>query len=197
MTWNVVVAIAMFGFVTAVTPGPNNTMLLSLGANFGARRALPFINGIMLGLTTTLTLLSLGFGAILAAFPGIYLALKVVGFSYILYLAVKIVRSTKSVSAKESAYIGFGKAVVLQFVNPKAWIVGATLTTTMIPVGNGIWPTVASIAIFLVTTWPGAFIWASIGQSLATLLHNERRRTIFNWTSAILLVASIIPAMLT
>ena len=195
MTWNVAVAIAMFGFVTAVTPGPNNTMLLSLGANFGARRALPFINGIMLGLTTTLTLLSLGFGAILAAFPGIYVALKVVGFSYILYLAFKIVRSTKSVSAKESAYIGFGKAVALQFVNPKAWIVGATLTTTMIPVGNGIWPTVASIAIFLVTTWPGAFIWASIGQSLATLLHNERRRTIFNWTSAILLVASIIPAM--
>ena len=196
MTWNVVVSIAIFGFVTAVTPGPNNTMLLSLGANFGAKRALPFINGIMVGLTTTLTSLSLGFGAILTAFPAVYTAMKVVGFSYIVYLAYKIVRSTKAVSAKESTYIGFVKAVGFQFINPKAWIVGATLTTTLIPVGAGFGPTALSILIFLVTTWPGAFIWASLGQSLATLLNNDRRRAIFNWTSGILLVVSMIPALL-
>jgi threonine/homoserine/homoserine lactone efflux protein len=53
-----------------------------------------------------------------------------------------------------------------------------------------------AIAIFLVTTWPGAFIWASIGQSLAILLNNTHRRSIFNWVSAILLVASMIPALL-
>jgi len=186
----------MFGFVTAVTPGPNNTMLLSLGANFGARRCLPYISGILVGLTITLTALSLGFGAVLAAFPQVYLALKVVGFSYIVFLAFKIVRSVKSVDAKEAAYIGFGRAIALQFVNPKAWIVGATLTSTLIPVGGGWTPTVIAIAIFLVTTWPGAFIWASIGQSLALLLNNSRRRTIFNWVSAILLVASMIPALL-
>lgn len=196
MTWNLAVAIATFGFVTAVTPGPNNTMLLSLGANFGARRALPYINGIMVGLTTTLTALSLGFGAVLTAFPAIYQVLKIIGFSYIVYLAYKIARSTKAVSAKDSAYIGFVKAVGFQFINPKAWIVGATLTTTLIPVGGGFGPTALSILIFLVTTWPGAFIWASLGQTLATVLNNERRRTIFNWTSAVLLIASMIPALL-
>ena len=196
MTWNLAVSIAVFGFVTAVTPGPNNTMLLSLGANFGARRALPYINGIMVGLTTTLTTLSLGFGAVLTAFPAIYGVLKVAGFSYILYLAFKIVRSTKSVAAKEASYIGFVKAIGFQFINPKAWIVGATLTTTMIPVHAGFAPIAISILIFLVTTWPGAFIWASLGQGLAQFLNNERRRTIFNWTSAVLLVASMIPALL-
>ena len=81
MTWNLAVSIAVFGFVTAVTPGPNNTMLLSLGANFGARRALPYINGIMVGLTTTLTTLSLGFGAVLTAFPAIYGGRKGAGVS--------------------------------------------------------------------------------------------------------------------
>ncbi len=196
MTWNIALAIGMFGFVTAVTPGPNNTMLMSLGSNFGARRCLPFINGIMVGLTINLTALSLGFGAVLTAFPQIYFALKVVGFSYIVFLAYKIVRSTKSVDAKEATYIGFGRAIALQFVNPKAWIVGATLTSTLIPVGGGWVPTVIAIAIFLVTTWPGAFIWASIGESLALLLNYVRRRAIFNWVSAILLVASMIPALL-
>jgi threonine/homoserine/homoserine lactone efflux protein len=150
----------------------------------------------LVGLTINLTALSLGFGAVLTTFPQVYLALKVVGFSYIVYLAFMIVRSIKSVDAKEAAYIGFGRAIALQFVNPKAWIVAATLTSTLIPVGGGWTPTVIAIALFLVTTWPGAFIWASIGQSLASLLNNTRRRTVFNWTSAILLVASMIPALL-
>lgn len=196
MTWNLALSIAVFGFVTSVTPGPNNTVLLSLGANFGARRTLPYINGIMVGLATTLTTLSLGFGAVLTAFPVIYSALKVVGFSYILYLAFKIVRSTKSVSAKESAYIGFVNSFGFQFINPKAWIVGATVATTMIPVSAGFGPTAISILIFLVVTWPGAFIWAAMGQGLAQFLSNERRRAIFNWTAAVLLVVSMIPAIL-
>ena len=196
MTWNLALSIALFGFVTAVTPGPNNTMLLSLGANFGARRTLPYISGIMVGLATTLSTLSLGFGAVLTAFPVIYTALKVVGFSYIVYLAFKIVRSTKSVAAKEASYIGFVKSIGFQFINPKAWIVGATLATTMIPVSAGFAPTAISILIFLVVTWPGAFIWAAMGQGLARFLSNDRRRALFNWTSAILLVVSMIPAIL-
>ncbi|MFM6967861.1 MAG: LysE family translocator [Microbacteriaceae bacterium] len=195
MTWNLALSIALFGFVTAVTPGPNNTMLLSLGANFGARRTLPYINGIMVGLATTLSTLSVGFGAVLTAFPFIYTVLKVVGFSYIVYLAFKIVRSTKSVEAKKASYIGFVKSIGFQFINPKAWIVGATLATTMIPVSEGFVPTAISILIFLIVTWPGAFIWAALGQGLAQFLSNDRRRAMFNWTSAILLVVSMIPAI--
>lgn len=196
MTWALASSIAVFGFVTSVTPGPNNTVLLSLGARFGARRTLPYINGIMAGLTTTLTTLSLGFGAVLAAFPQVFQVLKIVGFSYIVYLAVMIVRSNKSVTAKDQGFVGFRGSYLFQFINPKAWIVGATLTTTMIPINAGSGPTALAILIFLVTTWPGAFIWASAGQLVARFLNNDRRRTIFNWVSAVLLVVSMIPALL-
>lgn len=39
-------ALAAFAFVTSVTPGPNNLMLMASGANFGLRRTLPLMLGV-------------------------------------------------------------------------------------------------------------------------------------------------------
>jgi len=37
-----------FAFVSSITPGPNNTMLLASGVNYGFRRTVPHIAGISL-----------------------------------------------------------------------------------------------------------------------------------------------------
>src|SRR5579862_4419927 len=50
----------LFALVTTITPGPNNTMLLASGVNFGFRRTLPHILGISAGVA--LLMLSVGFG---------------------------------------------------------------------------------------------------------------------------------------
>ncbi len=50
----------LFALVTSITPGPNNTMLLASGVNFGFRRTLPHILGISAGVV--LLMLSVGFG---------------------------------------------------------------------------------------------------------------------------------------
>ena len=34
-------ALVVFAFSTSITPGPNNTMLLASGVNFGLRASLP------------------------------------------------------------------------------------------------------------------------------------------------------------
>ena len=41
MTSELLLAFVLFAFVTSVTPGPNNMMLLASGVNFGVRRSLP------------------------------------------------------------------------------------------------------------------------------------------------------------
>lgn len=51
MTFSVIVALAAFAFVTTVTPGPNNLMLLASGANFGFKKTLPHMVGIVVGLS--------------------------------------------------------------------------------------------------------------------------------------------------
>ena len=41
----------VFAFVTAITPGPNNSMLMASGIKFGRKASVPHFLGIWLGFT--------------------------------------------------------------------------------------------------------------------------------------------------
>ncbi|WP_220359319.1 hypothetical protein [Alkalilimnicola ehrlichii] len=49
MSNSVYMALIGYAFVTSVTPGPNNFMLLSSGVNFGFLRSIPHMLGISVG----------------------------------------------------------------------------------------------------------------------------------------------------
>ena len=195
MTWSLLVSVAVFSFVTSVTPGPNNTFLLSSGANFGLRRSLPYLNGIMVGLSGMMVALGTGLGVIFTTLPLVYQVLKWVGFAYIVWLAFQIIKSTSKSETAEPKYIGFAKATTFQFVNPKAWVVVASFMATSVPVGSGLGATAFICLVFLVFTYPGALLWAVAGQVLKTWLSDPIRRRIFNIVASILLVLSMVPVL--
>ena len=78
---DLVAAMAMFAFVTSVTPGPNNMMLLASGVNFGVKRTLPHWLGVSLGHFVMLLLVGAGLERILNAYPFVYQ----VKFIYVFY----------------------------------------------------------------------------------------------------------------
>lgn len=195
MTFKIALALSIFSFVTSVTPGPNNTFLLTSGANFGIRRSLPYINGIMAGLGLMMVAIGAGLGLVFTTLPAVYAALKWIGFAYIVWLAIAIVRSTSKSDSGEAAYTGFVKSTIFQFVNPKAWIVVASFMATYVPVSQGLWVSVGACLLFLVTTYPGAFLWAVFGQLLKNWLAKPKQRRIFNIIAATLLVASMLPVL--
>ena len=195
MTWSLLVSVAVFSFVTSVTPGPNNTFLLSSGANFGLRKSLPYLNGIMAGLSGMMIALGAGLGIIFTTLPLVYQVLKWVGFAYIVWLAFQIVKSTSKSETAEPKYIGFAKATTFQFVNPKAWVVVASFMATSVPVGSGFGATAFICLVFLIFTYPGALLWAVAGQVLKTWLSDPIRRRIFNIVASILLVLSMVPVL--
>jgi threonine/homoserine/homoserine lactone efflux protein len=195
MTWSLLVSVAVFSFVTSVTPGPNNTFLLSSGANFGLRKSLPYLNGIMAGLSGMMIALGAGLGVIFTTLPLVYQVLKWVGFAYIVWLAFQIIKSTSKSDTAEPKYIGFAKATTFQFVNPKAWVVVASFMATSVPVGSGLGATAFICLVFLVFTYPGALLWAVAGQVLKTWLSDPLRRRIFNIVASILLVLSMVPVL--
>lgn len=195
MTWSLLVSVAVFSFVTSATPGPNNTFLLSSGANFGFRKSLPYLNGIMVGLAGMMIALGAGLGVIFTTLPLVYQVLKWVGFAYIVWLAFQIIKSTSKSETAEPKYIGFAKATTFQFVNPKAWVVVASFMATSVPVGSGLGATAFICVVFLVFTYPGALLWAVAGQVLKTWLSDPIRRRIFNIVASILLVLSMVPVL--
>ena len=133
-TW---LAFALFAFVSSITPGPNNTMLLASGVNFGFARSLPHMAGVTLGFCLMILLMGLGLGSVFARFPVLYTVLRYVGGTYMLYLAWKIFRSQPASPADNHAAaakpMGFTAAAAFQWVNPKAWVMALGSITTYLP----------------------------------------------------------------
>ena len=53
---------ATYSFVMSITPGPNNVMLTTSGANFGFRRTVPHMLGISAGCAVQLVAVCAGLG---------------------------------------------------------------------------------------------------------------------------------------
>jgi threonine/homoserine/homoserine lactone efflux protein len=191
----VLVGIAVFGFITSVTPGPNNTFLLTSGMNHGLKKSLSYINGIMIGLTGMFTAISLGIGALFRAFPVIQEVLKYVGFAYILFMAYGIIRSTFVHKHEETQPTGFVRSALFQLVNPKAWIVVISFYASYIPESPDFGTLVAALVVFLASTYPGAMIWAAFGEAVSGILQKPQTRRIFNVSAATLLVISMVPVL--
>ena len=77
----------IFAFVTSITPGPNNSMLMASGIKFGIKKSLPHFFGIWLGFNF---LFFVG-GFLLSYIPAqIFDYLQYVGYVVITYIAYKI-----------------------------------------------------------------------------------------------------------
>src|SRR6185369_9172387 len=137
MTLQLLMAFGVYAFVSSVTPGPNNIMLLSSGVNFGVSRSIPHIMGIGAGFALMVALVGLGANVIFQLVPFFYDLLQYVGVAYLLYLAWKIANSgpVSSVQREGNAKkpMSFLAASAFQWVNPKAWMVTVAAISIYVP----------------------------------------------------------------
>ncbi|GIZ13768.1 LysE family translocator [Pseudomonas sp. NCCP-436] len=197
MTAELLLAFITFAFVTSITPGPNNMMLLASGVNFGVRRSIPHMLGISLGFMLLVAAVGLGLGQIFEQVPLLHRVLRYAGAAYLLYLAWKIARSGAPQSADNSAAkpFTFLQAAAFQWVNPKAWIMAIGAITTYTP-HEGFFTNVLLIAaLFALVNCPSVGIWTVAGSLLRHWLDNPRALQLFNITMAVLLVASLYPIL--
>lgn len=127
--------LGVFAFVSSITPGPNNLMLMSSGATFGLRLTLPHLLGVILGFIFMLFLVGLGIVQIFDKVPISYTILKWFSVGYLLYLAVKIARSSRPTEkhGKGSSPFTFIQAASFQWVNPKAWSMALSAISVYAP----------------------------------------------------------------
>lgn len=196
MSLDVFLALLGFSFVSSVTPGPNNIMLLTSGVNFGFKRTLPHMFGIAFGFGVLLLAVGFGLKEVFEEFPQVQLVIKILGAAYLLYLAWNIANSGPvEVGEASSKPMTFMAAALFQWVNPKAWVMAITAMTVY--TGQPDFTTSVFIVCFafVVINFPSVSIWCGFGVWLRELLRDPKKLKVFNISMALLLVASLWPML--
>jgi len=196
MTFEILTALTIFAFVSSITPGPNNLMLMNSGANFGFKQTIPHMLGVGLGFTFMVLLVGLGVIQLFDRFPMSYDILKVLSIVYLVYLAFKIATSTGNLEQKSSSSTPFTfvQAALFQWVNPKAWTMALTSISIYAPSKSFTAVLVVAI-VFGIVNLPCISSWIMLGQKIQVILTDQKRLRIFNITMALLLILSLYPAL--
>ena len=196
MEAEILAALAAFAFVSSVTPGPNNLMLLASGANFGIRRTVPHMLGIGIGFMVMIVLVGVGLMGLFDAVPASYTMLKVVAVIYLVWLAWKIATADapRNSGVAKGRPLTFMQAAAFQWVNPKAWTMALTAITVYAP-DRSLAAVLVVALVFGLINLPSVSSWAWLGVQMRRLLTSPGRLQAFNWTMAALLIASLWPVL--
>lgn len=191
MAYDILLSLAVFAFVSSVTPGPNNLMVLASGANFGFRRTLPHMAGITTGFMIMLMLVGMGLAQLFITYPVLKTALQGISVVYMLYLAWKIATASAPVAGQQKSHpMTFIQAAFFQWVNPKAWAMALTAVTVYAP-SQELQVLGIVALVFGLVNLPSVSSWAYLGQEMQRFLTNQRRLRAFNICMALLLVGSL------
>jgi len=119
-----VVSFLLAATAVIVIPGPA-TLFVASAARHSARRAAQAAAGIIAGDIVLITLSGLGFAALVARWPVLLSAIKLVGAAYLAYLGVGLVRTRPAdadATADEPAHAGaraLWKGLAITLTNPK------------------------------------------------------------------------------
>ncbi len=110
------------GLALNLTPGADMMFCVGQGLRGGPRSAMAANFGIAAGGIVHVTLAALGLGALVAAHPAAFEAIRWLGVGYLLWMAVAALRAPMPTGAEvppSPALQVFGQALVVNLLNPK------------------------------------------------------------------------------
>ncbi|WP_233098684.1 LysE family translocator [Aureibaculum flavum] len=112
----------------AITPGPDNIYVLITSISDGVKYGLATVFGLISGCIIHTTLVALGVSAIIKNNENLFLALKIFGASYLVFMAYNVYKSssninlTTDVKVEKSMYQLFKRGFIMNVLNPKVSI---------------------------------------------------------------------------
>lgn len=163
-----------------LAPGPDNLLVLSLGASRGRRLGVAFGLGCATGCLSHTALAALGVSALIAATPAAFTALKVAGGLYLVWLGWQALRSRgglalQNAGGDESALRLFGKGLVANAINPKVITFFLAFLPQFVDTTRGDAPW-QMVQLGVVFTLQGAVLFGAIGWFAGSVGQLLRRR---------------------
>ena len=183
----------LFGIATAFTPGPNNILSSYSGFNFGFKKTIPLMLGVILGWTTMLTVMASGLIIVFQKYIFLQSIIKILGTIFLIYLAYKIAFSSTNESENIKKPVLFFDTFLFQFINPKGVMVAMIAVSTFIDVQNNYLrdATIVIITYFFMAVF-SVSSWCLLGKYLRKFATSKNFIKKFNYIMSFLLIVCVI-----
>ena len=146
--------LALVHLLAVASPGPSTVLVIQTAAGSGRRAGLLAALAMMVGALAWAAAALYGLQALFARFEWLYVALRVLGGGYLLYLAVMLWRhagaplpTIEPGTRREGGWRGFLHALLLQLSNPKIMVFFGSIFLSLLPGDLPGWMQVAVLAI--------------------------------------------------
>ena len=172
---NYSIGLLLFAVSMVATPGPANMILLNAGSQFGFKKAIPFVFGIIL--SKQLIIWPIGFGILtfFEFFPNFVNFIKFLSCTYIIWLAWKLsnfkINDNKELEKPPSFFHG----LPVHPTNPKAWaMVSVGFSNYTNPNESLLISTLILATIFIIIQFIFHNLWCFFGVQLKIIFQNTK-----------------------
>ena len=186
-------ALAIFLFVGAFSPGPNNLLASYSGFNFGIKKTLPLVYGVTFGFPIVLITVNSGLSIVFMKFPMFQEISKILGSGFLIYMAYKIAFGNNSDEKEIKSPAKFFNMIIFQFINPKAVLIAIITVSIFISQNENFFRDsiiVVGFAIFF--SFTSILSWSLLGKFLRRFANNEKFLKLYNYVMSFLLIICVI-----
>ncbi len=159
--------LAVVHLLAVASPGPSTVLVIQTAAVSGRRAGLLAAFAMMLGALVWAAAALYGLQVLFARFDWLYVAFRIAGALYLLYLAYMLIRhagaplpeadpsAPQSAVVRAGAWQGFVKALLLQLSNPKVMVFMGSIFISLLPAQPPAWMDATVLAIVALNefTW--------------------------------------------
>ena len=181
-----------YTFIMSITPGPNNVICLTQGTKFGFKESIPYTYGITIGCLSQQWLILLIGNLVGDLLPTATTIAGILGAIYMVYLAIKIFRSSGNIGDGKigDKPLGLKEGILLQYANPKAYIFNTTVISSFIlplqlTILQNLLLSITTGIIFLLCT----NAWVLFGQAFTQLFTKHGKLVSFTLSGTLIYLA--------
>jgi len=178
------------------SPGPAPLALAATGATFGTRNGVPFLLGILTGLSVAILCASIGLANLFSTFLAIKFICQLLGAAYMLFVAYKIASAATNQVNKPINPPNFKDGFILNLLNPKAYAAFlAIFSQFLLPMATPVYSYLATALACLMVAALVDIIWLLFGSILRPIFAKPKQARLVRVSFAILMIIAVIFAL--